>query len=813
MSTGLTTYHKKRDFGITGEPRGRQRETKAKTLSFVIQKHGARRLHYDLRLEWDGVMKSWAVTRGPSFDPQDKRLAVRVEDHPVDYNKFEGVIPAHQYGAGPVMIWDAGTWEPEGDPRAADKKGHISFTLNGAHMRGRWHLVRMQGRPSGKHDNWLLIKGNDEYVLKGRTNKNFLEDKNTSLVSGRTLEALKSGKQKNSGPDSTGKLLKKYGAPELATLVLTPPAGEDWWHEIKYDGYRIMAFIGNGDVILRTRGLQDWTHKFTPVAEELKKLDISSAVIDGELGVLDQRGVTSFSALQQALMSGSARSIEVWFFDLLHLNGEDYTEKPLSERKAALEKLLGQRKLPHVHYSDHFKSSPELREKACQMGLEGLVSKNKNSPYHFRRTHDWVKCKCGHAQEFIIGGYMPAKKNPKAVGALLLGYYEDGKLLYAGKVGIGFDQQTAKDIYKQLCPLIVDKSSFSDKIGRSRRQHLWVKPEVLCEVSFWEWTADRHIRHSSFKGLREDKKPEIVRREIPEKVFTARKKNIFTVEGVTITHPDREVYPGTGITKGDVATYYAKVLPYIFPFMENRLVSLLRCTETIAGECFFQRGVMKGMGKHIFGTVLMHHGNKHDYLYIKSPEGLMELVQMNALEFHVWQSRVEDINKPDQFIFDLDPGEKVPFEAVKLAAEDIRRRLKSMGIISFPRLSGGKGIHVAAAINPRHTWEAVKSFTRDLALQMEKETPEAYVSTMTKTKRTGKIFIDYLRNDYSATAITPFSLRARPGAPAAVPVTWQELKGIDSAAAYTLRNIDGRINKRTPNLIKQFFDSRQDLKI
>ncbi len=830
MADLLSKYHQKRDFSITGEPKGKTGKRKNSHLVFVIQKHGARRLHYDFRLELDGVMKSWAVTRGPSYDPADRRLAVHVEDHPMEYNQFEGIIPDKQYGAGPVMIWDKGEWIPEEDPHESLKKGHLTFQMQGKRMHGRWHLVRMKS--SEKRENWLLIKGDDEFVLKGRKNEKFLDEENTSIISNRTLEEIKNNvtakpqketqarvKAASNTPvsDTIATLQKKYPKPELATLAEFPPSKENWWHEIKYDGYRIMAFLENGHVILRTRNHQDWTHKFQAIADQLSKIKAKNAVLDGELCVLNEKGVTDFSALQDALSREDSSQIEGWFFDLLHLNDEDYTQKPLSERKTVLRKLLRNKKLPLIHYSEHLQSSPHLLKKACQIGAEGLVSKNKDSPYLFRRTHDWIKSKCGQEQEFVIGGFLPAKDHPEAVGSLLLGYYKQGKFLYAGKVGTGFGVELSKQIYQRLNPLRTNVSPFDNRVEKSRRAHYWVKPQIVCNVTFWEWTADQRIRHSSFKGLREDKAPTTVRQEVPEKPSAAiRKKSLtnnFIIEGITITHSDREVFPDIGITKGDIATHYAKVMPFILPFVANRLISLLRCTDSIEEQCFFQRNPMPGMGTNIIGKTLVHKGIKHNYLYIDSAEGLLELVQMGTIEFHVWQSDVKNISKPDQIIFDLDPGENVPFDAIKLAAEDIRRRLEQLDLESFPRLSGGKGIHVTVPLKPRYSWDEIKKFTQKFARKMVHDMPDVYVATMTKTKRVGKIFIDYLRNDYSSTAIAPFSLRARKGAPVAVPLSWQELNAIDSAAAFNISSVRKRLNKTAEKKIQEFFDARQDLKI
>jgi len=801
----LSEYNKKRNFSITSEPPGKAVAKKKSSLAFVIQKHGARRLHYDFRLELDGVMKSWAVTRGPSYDPADKRLAVHVEDHPVSYNTFEGVIPDKQYGAGPVMIWDNGHWTPEGDPQAGLKKGHLVFTMEGARMHGRWHLIRMHGKE--KRENWLLIKGEDEYVRRGKENETFLDNENTSVVTSRTLEEI-NGKEKKKTHDA---LQRKYPGLALATLVQAPPTGPDWWHEIKYDGYRILAFVEDHHVQLRTRGGLDWSHKFPAIVRELGKLKIKSAVIDGEACVTDERGTTNFSALQKALTEGKTDKIEAWFFDLLSLDGEDYAAKPLSVRKAALEKILP-KKNTHIHYSEHFKSGPGILEKACNIGAEGLVSKNKNSTYHAKRTHDWLKSKCANEQEFIICGFMPAKDSPKAIGALLLGYYKDRELCYAGKVGTGYSAAMAKDIYKKLFPLKATAKPFDFKIPSGRRDYIWVKPQVLCQIKFWEWTPDGHIRHASFLGLREDKSAKEVTHERPEKIVAKKTviKKGLVVEGVTITHPEREVYPG--ITKGEIAEYYAKAAPYMLPFAENRLLSLLRCTETALGESFFQRGPMKGMGEHIFDITDTHKDREHNYLYIKSVKGLIELMQMNVIEFHAWQSRVKSIGKPDQVIFDLDPAEDVPFDAVKLAALDVRKRLERMGLDAFARVTGGKGIHVVVPIKPVYQWDAIKTFTQNFALTMQREVPQAYIATMSKQKRRGRIFVDYLRNEYSSTAIVPFSLRARKDAPIAVPLTWTELDKTPSGAAFTLKNIDEHLNKKKLKMNEEFLSLRQTIK-
>lgn len=800
----LSTYHQKRNFSLTAEPKGRTGRKSGKNLKFVIQLHAARRTHYDFRLEWNGVMKSWAVTRGPSFDPADKRLAVRTEDHPMEYNEFEGVIPDKQYGAGPVMIWDEGVWRPEGDPEKMEKKGHINFTIEGGRMKGAWHLVRM--RTQEKRENWLLIKSSDEYALSKAKSEKFMKGENTSIISGRTIEEIKAAgagktvkrKTKPKSGSSLPALMKEYGGPELATLVENAPGTDDWVHEIKYDGYRLMAFVAQGEIILRTRGMKDWTHKFEPLAKALAKLNVENAVFDLEACVLDEQGRTSFSALQEALSEGNSRKIEGWIFDILHLNGKDYSKSALLQRKQVLAQILKKAK-PPLHYSEHFESSPRLLEKACKIGAEGLVSKRKDSIYRGKRTQDWLKSKCGLEQEFVIGGFMPAKDDPKAVGALLLGYYRNKKFLYAGKVGTGFSRKLSKDVYKKLMALKTDHNPFPEKPPRGVRPYIYVRPEILCEISFMEWTADRHLRHGSFKGVREDKPAAAVKEEIPQKVQeiaipAGRKvaKDTQIVGDVTITHATRVVYPETDITKGDVAKYYERVAPLMLPFMQGRLISLMRCTEGIKGECFFQRNPMKGMGKNIKSRKITHKGKSHEYIYIEDAIGILQLVQMGTIEFHGWQSTLAHKGKPDQIIFDLDPDPTVPFEAVKLAAEDIRVRLASRKLASFARLSGGKGIHVVVPIRPEHDWGKVKDYARSFAEEMAREAPEAYVANMSKARRKGKIFIDFFRNDFASTAIVPFSLRARAGAPLAWPVSWSDLKKIKQAQEMQLTNINKR---------------------
>ena len=729
---------------------------------------------------------------------------------------------------------------PEDDPRKMEKKGHITFTIDGSRMKGQWHLVRMH--TPDKRENWLLIKSKDDFALSKAKNDGFLKRENTSVVTGRTMaEIFKDGvgktttreqhrkpssinqKQlrtsaKQSNVSSTS-LMKQYPDPELATLVDKQPNGDEWVHEIKYDGYRLMAFVDKGSVILRTRGGQDWTHKFTPLEKAIATLKVESAVFDMEACVLNERGQSDFGALQAALSDNNPRVIQGYIFDLLHLNGEDLTNKALIDRKAQLSTILKKAKAP-LHFSEHLESSPDLLEKACEIGAEGLVSKKKDSLYYGRRTTDWIKSKCGLEQEFVIGGFMPAKDYAKAIGALLVGYYKNDKFSYAGKVGTGYSRTLAKEIYQKLIPLKIMKSPFQEKVDRGRRDYIFVKPEILCEISFMEWTSDGHIRHASFKGLREDKNPINVVEEIPkpiEQVAKGMKPHSRSEEvsyrGVKITHPERIVFPDTNITKGDVAEYYDRVAPLMLPFVRSRLISLLRCTDGIGGECFFQRNPMKGMGNQVYSKSLAHKGNKHDYIYVKNEVGLLQLVQMGTIEFHAWQSSLSNQGKPDQIIFDLDPDAGIPFDAVKLAALDIRNRLRKLGLVSFPRLSGGKGIHVVAPIKPEHGWEEIKEFARDFAETMTRDLPVAYVANMSKKKRSGKIFVDFFRNDFSSTAIVPFSLRARDGAPIAWPLSWTDLKKYKTASAIQVHTPDAKLIQKAQKISADFLSVSQTLKL
>jgi bifunctional non-homologous end joining protein LigD len=812
----LEEYRRKRDFRKTKEPPPGTVTSRNKQLSYLIQKHDATRLHYDFRLELDGVLLSWAVTKGPSLDPADKRLAVRTEDHPLAYGSFEGTIPKGEYGGGTVMLWDRGTWEPKGDPHAGLKKGHLAFELHGERLKGGWDLVRMRG--DGKRENWLLIKEADPEAAPGSDGA-FLDGLASSVTSGRSMEEIAGGakpanrrKPHAQASATLKRLMDRYPDVQLATLVDQAPEGDQWVHEIKFDGYRLLGFVAGGTVRLRTRNGNDWTESFPAVAAALERLKIDSAVLDMEAVLLDPEGKSNFQALQAALGEGGhPEQIVAYGFDLLHLDGSDLTKLPLSQRKDQLKALLAKSDQSVLRYSEHFAvDGADMYKQACAKGLEGIISKRTDAPYVAGRQKTWLKVKCGLRQEFIIIGYSGAKSGARALGALYLAYKKDGALRYAGKVGTGFTMQSARDLAERLRkiesakPILTRDQTKGMGAGEWRTVH-WVKPKLLGEVSFTEWTGDGRVRHPSFQGLREDKDAADVKQEKPVPAVSAARKSAaskpgaLVAAGITITHPDRIISEAGRITKGELAEYHAAVAPFMLPCIARHPLSLLRCPSGIDGkQCFFQRSPGRGLGKDVHSFDFRHKGKRYEYLYIEDEKGLLEIIQMGAIEIHPWGASVDAIDYPDRLIFDLDPAPDVPFEALKLAAVDLRRRLKKRGLDSSLKSTGGKGLHVTVALASKDRWSAVKAFGAAVAEEMVSAAPEAYVATMSKAKRTGKIFIDYFRNDYTATAIADYGVRARPGAPVAVPLAWEELKGLKSASAFTMKDVLKRLKNRKP---------------
>jgi bifunctional non-homologous end joining protein LigD len=596
--------------------------------------------------------------------------------------------------------------------------------------------------------------------------------------------------------DSLSRLMQRYAEAQLATLVDQPPEGPQWLHEIKFDGYRLLGFVSNGEARLRTRNGKDWTDRFSSLATWLEKLKVKDAVLDMEAVILDVEGKSSFQALQAALGDARMRAkIVAYVFDLLHLDGNDLTALPLTERKKKLRALLGAGRV--LRYSEHVAGDgSRMFAKACATGLEGIVSKLADAPYMPGRQKSWLKTKCAQRQEFIILAYSAPRSGDRALGALYLGYRKNGVLRYAGKVGTGFSMKSALDLVGRFRKLAVAKPvlsrvEMSDVPAKEWQSINWVKPVLLCEVSFTEWTQEGRIRHPSFQGLREDKDAGEVRKETPVPAMATGK----TVAGITITHPDRVISETGHITKGELADYYAAVAPRMLPAIARRPLSLLRCPSGIDGGCFFQRNPGKGLGRDVHPYEFKHGEKKFEYLYIQDEKGLLELIQMGAIEIHPWGARIDSIDYPDRVIFDLDPAPDVPFEALKLAALDLRRRLKRKGLASTLKCTGGKGLHVTAPLDGKQQWAAVKSFAASVAAEMTAAAPDAYVATMSKAKRAGKIFIDYFRNDYTATAIADYSVRARPGAPVAMPIEWKELKGLKSASQFTMKDVMGRVKR------------------
>jgi bifunctional non-homologous end joining protein LigD len=797
----LETYRKKRDFRKTSEPSGSASDNKKAAAGgvFVIHKHDATRLHYDLRLEHNGVLWSWAVTRGPSLDPSEKRLAVHVEDHPLDYGSFEGTIPKGEYGAGSVIVWDEGTWKPEMDPAAAMKKGHIGFELKGQKLNGLWHLVRLKPRPKEKRDNWLLIKSDDAFAKPG---EDILEDAPQSVKSGLTIEEIGAGK--TAKPVKTAKKSTKaktalldFILPCLATLSANPPSGDEWLHEVKFDGYRIQAHVNGGKVKLYTRKGLDWTARFgKPISEMLAKLDCDNAVLDGEIVVLADKGVASFSALQLALSEERMEGMLFYLFDLLHIDGEDLRDEPLIERKERLKALLGEDEADPLRYSEHFiQPGKTMLKHACRMGLEGVISKRAAAPYRSGRGHDWIKSKCTQRQELIIAGYLPSQKTGRGLRSLVMGYYEKGALKPAGRVGTGFSSKVADDLKKKLDAVKTSASSFTGAAAKEKGV-VWVKPVLVAEIEFGSWTDQGILRHASFQGLREDKPAdEVVAEKADEEPQKAAPKPAVSdskptkpskkgTGSVTLSKPEKLLWPDAGVTKKDLLDHYEKVWPRMEPFVVNRPLSLLRAPDGVGGQRFFQKHASPGMHDAISKMSDPHDGE--ELLYITDFDGLAALVQLGVVEIHIWGVTIDELEKPDQIVFDLDPDEGVSMDAVRDAALDIRSRLDELKLPSVVKTSGGKGFHVIVPLKPKADWQTVKTFAHDFALAMQQAEPDRYTATLSKKARAGRIFLDYLRNGRGSTTVAPWSSRAKLEATVSVPINWKQLEGGMEPAAFKI---------------------------
>jgi bifunctional non-homologous end joining protein LigD len=805
----LAEYNRKRDFKKTAEPSGKAASSKGGDL-FIVQKHDATRLHWDLRLEADGVLKSWAVTKGPSPDPEIKRLAVQTEDHPMAYAEFEGTIPKGEYGGGTVMLWDRGTWAPVEGKSAKDlAKGHLHFTLNGERMKGEWLLIRLKKRPGEKRENWLLRKLQDEHTEEGDA---LVQRGLTSVLTGRSMAEIetdaegkyslkgkrgeafaavmdkaasrnaKLGKPKQRKKTTT---LPKFRPPQLATLVDEVPVGNGWMHEIKFDGYRALIACVADQVRVYTRSGKDWSDKFVPLVAKFAALDLPSCLIDGEIVAYDTDGNPDFSSLQNVLKRGhgsqkDSDKFAFHAFDLLELNGEDLAKLTNVERKERLEALLDGVD-PPIHFADHVIGAGEKLYRAmCDAGQEGIISKRIDAKYTGARAKNWVKVKCTLRQEFVIIGWKKSSAKGRPFSSLLLAQHENGELVYKGNVGTGFNQDTLQDLAAKFAKL--ERKSPPAEVDRvSSRGVTWLTPKLVGEIAFSEFTADGNVRHGSYLGLRGDKKAEDV---MPEQ---AQEAPDDAAEEVDISNRDRVIFPESGQTKGQLADYYEAIAGLMLPWAAQRPISLVRCPQGRAKKCFFQKHDSGSFGAHVHHVPIREKdGQTEDYLYVEDAAGLLACVQMGTIEFHGWGSRTTDVEAPDRMVFDLDPDEGLDFGDVKSAAKDIHDRLADIGLTSFAMLSGGKGVHVVVPLTTGHSWDAHKDFSKRFAEALAMAEPERFVATMSKAKRKGKIFIDYLRNQRGSTAILPYSARARPGAPVAVPIAWGELKGFDNAHPFSI---------------------------
>lgn len=806
-SAPLAAYVGKRNFAATPEPKGKQ--ARARGNRFCVQKHDARRLHFDLRLELDGVLKSWAVTRGPSLVPGEKRLSVHTEDHPLEYLTFEGVIPKGEYGGGTMILWDQGHWKPIGDPHKGYAKGHLEFELEGERLKGRWHLVRMRPKPRETKEQWLLIKADDEHAHEPGA-RELVELENTSILTGRTNADLAARGEIREDHDKRGKavdgkdrprlkltgipgarkgLLRPFLEPSLATLVDAAPFGDEWIHEIKFDGYRLQARVDGNSIKLLTRKGLDWTTKFKPIADALRDLKLGSALIDGELVVEDDNGITSFVALQADLKAGRTDRMVFYAFDLLYADGYDLTKTSLIERKTLLAGFLDDIPAGGVlRYSAHIEGDGDTMVRhACRLGLEGIVSKRKDKPYIAGRGPHWQKTKCSQRQEFVIAGYVPSTISQKAIGSLVLGVHDNERLVHVGRVGTGFSAALARDLWSELESLKRPTSPFPDRLPSAAARNVrWVKPALVAEIELRGWTSDGMLRHAAFKGLREDKDPREVVREKAQAVSGSGRRQS---PDLGLTHPDRVFWPDTGLTKQGLAEYYLEIADWILPHIVDRPLSLVRCPSGTEEACFFQKHAWSGMGKAVRRRTIAGD----EIIFIEDLDGLIALVQSGVLEIHPWGSTLRSIEKPDRITIDLDPADDVPWTALIDAALEVRDRLSHLGLESFVKTTGGKGLHVVVPLKPKAGWDEVKAFAEMLARDMARDNPGRYVATMAKQARKDRIFIDYLRNGRGATAVAPYSTRARPGAPVSTPLAWHELSPSIRPNHFTVANLPTRL--------------------
>lgn len=829
----LKDYHKKRDFKKTAEPKGKI--TCRNKYLFIIQKHAASHLHYDFRLELNGVLLSWAIPKGPCFDPSVKRLAIQVEDHPVEYGFFEGIIPKGEYGGGTVLLWDKGIWKPlDKNPLKAYKDGHLRFEIEAHKLQGRWDLFRFKDE-----EHWFLVKYDDHYAIS-LADYDVIEKEPKSILSEQTIEQINNNCEQvwtHGGKAKSSKKLQQKSSiplpeqleketfpaiitPQLATLVDEAPEGDSWLHEIKFDGYRILAFIKNGKVTLKSRNRIDWTSELSPLATSIKKMKFKNIIFDGEVVLLDKEGKSDFQLLQNAIKAEQKADFIYYIFDILYYDIYDLKSLPLIQRKEILRSVLPD-KHPTLLYSDHIiNGGKDIFHHSCELALEGIISKKIDSVYESRRSKNWLKVKCIKRQEFVIGGYTNPQGRRGYFGALLLGVYTNGKLDYAGNVGTGFTKESLKEIYTQLQKQVTAINPFNVTPPNSHNVH-WLNPVLVCEVEFTQWTKENHLRHASFKGLRLDKEAKEVGREkttalqtLKTKMKTSQKKLSKQTDANTvsfkITHPDKMVYPEDKLTKQDILNYYDNICDYMLPFIKNRPLSLVRCPENYQ-KCFFQRHSNKSTPQALKSIDIESKDKTEPYIYLNDREGLLSTVQMGVLEIHPWGSLITALETPDMVIFDLDPASNVIWKTVVAAAFDIKAELTQLNLKSFVKTTGGKGLHLVVPIQAEYNWNEVKQFTLLFVEYLEKKNPDKYISKMTKSKRDGKIFIDYLRNQRSATAIAPYSTRARLHAPVSVPIAWEELTNRRTDTAFTIKTLLERLKSLKSDPWGEFWNIQQFL--
>ena len=829
----LKTYREKRNFEATPEP-AEGGEANEDARSFVVQKHWATRLHYDFRLELEGTMKSWAVPKGPSYDPSDKRMAMPTEDHPIAYNRFEGTIPAGNYGAGKVIIWDKGTWIPLEDPRKGYREGKLKFELRGHKLHGHWTLVRMKGRGDRGKDPWLLIKERDgfarpaaEYSLVDEMPDSVqkLADRPEALAApGAKASAAKPAAAATSGPPegAVRAALPKTLQPELAVLVDEAPRDpEEWIFEIKFDGYRMLARVESGRIELVTRNGNDWTSRLPGLVKAMKAMDLPDGWYDGEIIMPGTDVPADFQALQGAFDSHRTEQIVYYLFDLPYCADHDLREVALLQRREVLQRIVERKPHPNVRFSAVFDvPAQQMLDSACRLGLEGVIAKRRDSAYVCRRSSDWIKLKCKLRQEFVIGGWTDPKGARTGIGSLLLGVHgDDGKLRYAGNVGTGFNEATLKDLRTRLDAIGQERAPFQGGSGIPRAAH-WVKPELVCEVSFGEWTRDGKIRHSVFHGLRSDKPPQAIGVEEavhePPVDKPARKPRQVAAKktsaaapaqdasaaaasilppSLRISNPDRVVDPQTGVTKIELVRYYALVSPFMMPHLDDRPIAMVRAPDGIEGQLFFQKHLDRYKMNGVVPLAEDIFPGHPPMVKIAQPEGILSAAQMNVVEIHTWNGVVRTIGKPDRMTFDIDPGEGVTWAQIQEAAQLVRTMLDELHLPCFLKTSGGKGLHLVVPLKKQYDWDTVKDFSQAVVQHLSRTLPDRFVARSGAKNRVGRIFIDYLRNGYGATTVCAWSARARPGLGISVPVRWDELRVLKGGAHWTVRSVHTRLDE------------------